>query len=186
MTTTALIAVDVQRDFLPGGSLGVRDGEAVVPPLLRLAVDADLVVATRDFHPADHMSFVARGGPWPAHCVAGTSGASLHPDIDRIAQLVVSKGMSPDADAYSGFDGTGLDVMLRSLGVDRVVIGGLATDYCVRATALAAHAAGFDTTVVTDAVRAVDVQPGDGERALGELRGAGVRVVGAGDELETS
>ena len=182
MTVTALIAVDVQRDFLPGGSLAVRDGDAVVGPLLRLAGDADVVVATRDFHPAGHVSFAERGGPWPAHCVAGTPGALLHPDVDRVAQLVVSKGMNPEVDAYSGFDGTGLDAILRSLGVEEVVIGGLATDYCVRATALAARAAGFPTTVVGAAVRAVEVETGDGERALDEIRAAGVRVTAAGPE----
>ena len=114
--------------------------------------------------------------------MAGTPGALLHPDVDRVAQLVVSKGMNPEVDAYSGFDGTGLDAILRSLGVEEVVIGGLATDYCVRATALAARAAGFPTTVVGAAVRAVEVETGDGERALDEIRAAGVRVTAAGPE----
>ena len=179
MMSSALIAVDVQADFLPGGSLAVRDGDAVVPVLTRLAREADVVVATRDFHPQDHVSFVSRGGPWPAHCVIGTPGAALHPAIDSIAQLVVSKGMDPEVEAYSGFDGTALDAILRSLGVQRVVIGGLATDYCVRATALAARNAGFVTSVVTSAIRAVDVQPGDGARALEEMRAADVEVVEA-------
>jgi nicotinamidase/pyrazinamidase len=173
---TALIAVDVQRDFLPGGALGVTGGDAVVAPIRELAAHAGLVVATRDFHPPGHCSFAAQGGPWPPHCVIGTSGAALHPDIDAIAQLIVSKGTDPAVEQYSGFDGTGLGDLLRARGVRRVVIGGLATDYCVRATALAACGERFATTVVRDAVRAVDRQPGDGERALNEIRAAGGHV----------
>ena len=170
---TALIAVDVQSDFLPGGSLAVRDGDEVVAPLLRLVRSCGLVVASRDFHPANHCSFSAQGGPWPAHCVIGTAGAALHPRIDAIAQLVVSKGMDPSADQYSAFDGTRLAAMLHARGIRRLVIGGLATDYCVRATALAGRAEGFDVEVVVEAVRAVDVEPGDGARALDEMRAAG-------------
>jgi nicotinate phosphoribosyltransferase len=175
-TPTALIAVDVQGDFLPGGALAVPGGDAVVAPLLQLAADADLVVATRDLHPPGHVSFVESGGPWPAHCVAGTPGAALHPAVDAVAALVVSKGQDPRRDAYSGFDGTGLAGILRSRGVERVVIGGLATDYCVRATALDALRAGFDTEVATAAIRAVDVRPGDGAAAVEEMRRAGARV----------
>lgn len=173
---TALIAVDVQGDFLPGGALAVPRGDEVVEPLTRAAAAVGLVVATRDWHPPDHVSFVARGGPWPPHCVAGTPAAAIHPDVDRLAALVVSKGSDPDADAYSGFQGTHLAELLRALGVRRLVIGGLATDYCVRATALDAVAAGFEVTVLEDAVRAVDATPGDGERALEEMRSAGVRI----------
>ena len=173
---SALLAVDVQRDFLPGGSLGVRNGEAVVGPLRTLAAEAALVVATRDFHPEHHCSFVERGGPWPPHCVIGSPGALIHPGIDSIASLVVSKGTDEDVDAYSGFDGTGLGGMLRSAGVERVIIGGLATDYCVRATALAALLEGFETEVVLEAIRAVDVHAGDGDRAVEEMSRAGVRI----------
>jgi len=173
---TALIAVDVQRDFLPGGSLAVHEGEAVVGPLLRLAERVATVVASRDFHPPHHVSFTERGGPWPVHCVAGTPGAEIHPDIDRVAALVVSKGTDPDLEAYSGFDGTHLAGILRALGVRKVLIGGLATDYCVRATALAALREGFAATVVTDAIRAVDTHPHDGERAVREMQDSGVRV----------
>jgi nicotinamidase/pyrazinamidase len=177
---TALIAVDVQRDFLPGGSLAVRDGDAVIASLVGLAASADVVVATRDFHPAAHCSFVARGGPWPPHCVIGSAGALLTPAIDAIAQVIVSKGMDPNVEAYSGFDGTGLAGILHGLDIVNVVIGGLATDYCVRATALAAQREGFMTTVIADAIRAVDVKPGDGERALEEMRQAGVAITTAG------
>jgi nicotinamidase-related amidase len=173
---TALLAVDVQRDFLPGGSLAVSDGDAVVAPLRALADEAALLVATRDFHPPHHCSFIERGGPWPPHCVIGTPGAAIHPDIDAIADLIVSKGTDPDAEAYSGFDGTGLAGMLRSAGVERVIVGGLATDYCVRATALAARREGFDAEVVLAAVRAVDAQPGDGSKAVEEMRRAGVTI----------
>jgi nicotinamidase-related amidase len=173
---TALIAVDVQGDFLPGGSLAVPEGFAVVPPLLDAARDVDMVVATRDWHTADHVSFADRGGPWPVHCVAGTPGSTLHPDIDRIAHVVVSKGTNSELDAYSGFDGTPLAALLRAAGVRRVLVGGLATDYCVRATALDALREGFEVVVLRDAVRAVDVQPGDGERALEEVAAAGATV----------
>jgi nicotinamidase-related amidase len=174
---TVLIAVDVQGDFLPGGSLGVPDGFAVIPPLLAAAHDADMVIATRDWHPPGHISFAERGGPWPVHCVAGTPGAALAPEIDRIADVVVSKGTNVDVDAYSGFDGTPLAALLRATGVTRLLIGGLATDYCVRGTVLDARREGFEVEVLRGAVRAVEVQPGDGERSLAEMLEAGAQVV---------
>jgi len=169
----ALIAVDVQGDFLPGGSLAVTRGDEVIAPLVATARAVPLVVATRDWHPPDHVSFVARGGPWPVHCVAGTAGAAIAIEIDRLASLVVSKGTDPDVDAYSGFDGTGLAEILRALGIRRVAVGGLATDFCVRATVLDALRSGFETAVIRDAVRAVEVQPGDGDRAMAEMAAAG-------------
>jgi nicotinamidase/pyrazinamidase len=174
---TALLAVDVQPDFMPGGSLAVPAGDEVIEPLVAAAACADLVVATRDWHPAEHISFAERGGPWPPHCIATTPGAAIAPAIDRIADMVVSTGMDPEVDAYSGFDGTGLAATLRAQGVARVLVGGLATDYCVRATALDALRAGFETVVLADAVRPVDVEPGDGERALEEMRAAGAQLV---------
>ena len=176
MSRTALLATDVQPDFLPGGALAVPGGDAVVAPLLAAVARADLVVATRDWHPAGHVSFAERGGPWPVHCVAGTPGAALLAEIDRVAQVVVSKGTNLDADAYSGFDGTPLAALLRGAGVSRLLIGGLATDYCVRATALDALREGFEVVVLGDAVRAVDVQPGDGARAMEEMRAAGAHI----------
>lgn len=177
----ALIAVDVQGDFLPGGSLAVGDGDAVVAPLLAFAARVDLVVATRDWHPPHHSSFAERGGPWPVHCVAGTPGAALHRDIDRIANVVVSKGMNSEVDAYSGFDGTPLAELLRGSGVTRVYVGGLATDYCVRATALDAVRQGFEVVVLGDAVRAVEANPGDGAQALAAVEAAGATIqVGGG------
>jgi nicotinamidase/pyrazinamidase len=174
----ALIVVDVQNDFCPGGALAVPDGDAVVERVNRLASEASLVLATRDWHPPDHGSFADQGGPWPVHCVAGTSGAQLHPGIERDAiDVVIDKGQAVDTEGYSGFEGTGLADVLRSRGVDTVDVAGLALDYCVRATALDAKAAGFDVVVHRGATRAVEVAPGDGERAVEELRAAGVSVV---------
>ncbi len=175
-TNTALIAVDVQRDFLPGGALGVTRGDTVVAPLQRLASHVRLCVATRDFHPPDHCSFTAQGGNWPPHCVIGTPGAALHQDIDAIADVIVSKGSDPAVEQYSGFDGTGLGDLLRARAVHHLVIGGLATDYCVRATALAARGEGFTATIVLDAVRAVNLRTGDGDRALEDICAAGGQV----------
>ncbi len=175
--TTALVIVDVQGDFLPGGALAVPDGDAVVAPLVAAAADVDVVVASRDGHPLDHCSFSAHGGTWPAHCVEGTPGAELHQAIAALAPIVVVKATSADRDAYSAFDGTGLADHLRSLGVAVVRVGGLATDYCVRATALDALGEGFAVEVLAGAVRAVDLQPGDGARALTELAAAGAAIV---------
>ena len=174
----ALIVVDVQNDFCPGGALAVPDGDAVVEPVNRLAAESSFVVATRDWHPADHGSFAAQGGPWPAHCVAGTPGAELHAGIDRgrIA-AVLDKGQVRDREGYSGFEGTELERLLREHDVEAVDIAGLALDYCVKATALDARRAGFDVTVHRGATRAVEVQDGDGARAVEELRAAGVEVV---------
>jgi nicotinamidase/pyrazinamidase len=174
----ALIIVDVQNDFCPGGALAVTGGDAVAEPLNRLAREAQLVVATRDWHPRDHGSFAEQGGRWPVHCVQGTKGAELHPALERgLIDLVLDKGQAHDREGYSAFDATELERQLRERGVDTVHIGGLALDYCVRATALDAKRAGFDVIVHLDATRAVDVEPGDGERAVAELREEGVRVV---------
>lgn len=171
----ALLIVDLQVDFCPGGALAVADGDAVVPPVnALLEISAWRRAATRDWHPADHVSFQARGGVWPAHCVAETPGAAFHPRM-RAARLemVVSKAQTADAEAYSGFDGTSLAGDLRAMGVGRLFVCGLATDYCVKATALDARREGFGVVVVEDAVRAVNLRPEDGERAVGEMRRAG-------------
>ena len=174
----ALIAVDVQNDFCPGGALAVRDGDAVIDPVNRLAEQADYVVATRDWHPPDHASFVAEGGPWPVHCVRDTPGAQLHAALhtDRIEDIV-DAGRTRDAEGYSGFEDTNLEALLRAHDVDTVHVAGLALDYCVKATALDAKRAGFDVIVHLDATRPVEVAPGDGDRAVAELRDAGVTVV---------
>lgn len=171
-----LIAVDVQKDFLPGGALAVADGDLVVQPLLEVAAAAHMVVATRDFHPRSHVSFLDRGGSWPEHCVSGTSGAQLDARVDAVADVVMSKGMSEAVDAYSGFDGTALEALLRGVGAERLAVAGLATDYCVRATVFDALRLGFRVNVVRDAVRAVDINVGDGERALAEMCAAGATL----------
>jgi nicotinamidase/pyrazinamidase len=174
----ALIVVDVQNDFCPGGALAVPHGDAVVERVNRLAARSGFVVATRDWHPADHASFAEQGGPWPVHCVAGTPGAELHPGVDRSrVDAIVDKGQAPDREGYSGFEATELERLLREHGVDAVDVAGLALDYCVKATALDARRAGLAVTVHRDATRAVEVHPGDGERAVEELRAAGVEVV---------
>jgi nicotinamidase/pyrazinamidase len=174
----ALIVVDVQNDFCPGGALAVPDGDAVVAEVNRLAREADFVVATRDWHPADHGSFAERGGTWPPHCVQGTPGAELHPGVERAEiDLVVDKGHDPQTEGYSAFEATGLEEVLRERGARDLHVAGLALDYCVRATALDAARAGFDVTLHAHATRPVDVEPGDGQRAVDELRAAGVRIV---------
>jgi nicotinamidase/pyrazinamidase len=172
----ALIIVDFQNDFTPGGALAVREGDVIAARINALAGsgDYDLVVATRDWHPPDHGSFVAQGGPWPEHCVQGTPGAELHPDLDRaLVDVVVDKGQDPGTEGYSGFEATGLADLLHERGIDRVTVVGLATDYCVKNTALDALRHGFGVTVDSNAVRAVEVEVGDGERALEEVRAAG-------------
>jgi nicotinamidase/pyrazinamidase len=152
----ALIIVDLQNDFCPGGTLAVENGDTVVPIINELARHFGTVVATQDWHPLDHNSFTEQGGIWPKHCVAETEGAALHSKLDQgPIDLFVRKATTPAQEAYSGFDGTDLAVQLRQRGVERVYVTGLALDYCVDATALDARNAGFETFVITDATRAV-------------------------------
>jgi epoxyqueuosine reductase len=182
----ALVVVDLQNDFCPGGSLGVRGGDEVVPLLnacvARFRAVGAAVVLTRDWHPPVTRHFVRYGGPWPPHCVQGTPGAEFHPAfVVPPDAVIVSKGAHPDEDAYSAFQardaaGRPLPDLLRARGVRRLFLGGLATDYCVRATSLDALRAGFEVVVLEDAIRAVDLQPGDGERAVQEMRRAGARL----------
>lgn len=180
--TDALIVVDLQNDFCPGGALPVPDGDAVVPAVNAVLDKFPLVVATQDWHPTDHISFREQGGPWPPHCIAGTAGAQPHPGLHREkVHLWVRKAVSSERDAYSGFDGTGLGDELKRRGVRRVFIAGLATDYCVRATALDALSAGFEVVVLTDAVRGVNVAPGDDQRALEEMASAGAVLAETGN-----
>jgi nicotinamidase/pyrazinamidase len=179
----ALVIVDVQNDFCPGGSLPVQEGDAVVPILneyaRRFSAAGLPVIATRDWHPPQTRHFTTGGGVWPPHCIQRTHGAAFHPDLQLPdGVVIVSKGMDPDSDSYSGFDavtedGRTLAEVLRTLGVRRVFVGGLATDYCVRHTALDARKQGLDVVLLTDAVRGVDIQPGDSAKALEELRAAG-------------
>jgi len=195
----ALLLIDIQNDFMPFGSLPVSDGDAVVPVANALAERFELVVATQDWHPADHGSFASNhpganpgevvelgGQPqvlWPDHCVQNRPGASFHAGLDVVSiDLVIRKGTDPAIDSYSGFfdnghlKDTGLAAALRERGVDEVVLVGLATDYCVKFTALDGRAEGFAVTVMTDGVRAVDLAAGDGDKALAEMAAAGCRL----------
>jgi nicotinamidase-related amidase len=176
----ALVVVDVQNDFLPGGSLAVLGGDEVVPVLNRYLVTFMRrglpIFATRDWHPPNHCSFQPYGGPWPPHCVAGSEGAAFAHALELPASsvLITLKGTQPEQDAYSAFDGTDLDARLRARGVRRLFVGGLATDYCVLCTVADGLKVGYAVVFLQDAIRAVNVRPGDGERAEAEMirRGA--------------
>lgn len=176
----ALLIVDVQVDFLPGGALAVPGGDQVVPVLNAWAALFESrglpVFATRDWHPDDHCSFEPQGGPWPPHCVAGTHGAEFAPGL-RLPKSagIVSKATQAGEEAYSGFEGTDLVSRLNAAGVQRLFIGGLATDYCVLATVRDALASGFQVCLLPDAIRAVDLEPGDGDRAVREMQALGAR-----------
>jgi len=183
MTTPkrALIVVDVQNDFCPGGTLAVSHGDEVVEPLNQ-AIDEFLdrsepVYKSRDWHPPTTKHFANYGGVWPVHCVQNTKGAEFHPALrDDPRITVISKGLG-DTNCYSAFDETDLLDQLRRQNVEEVVVGGLATDYCVKSTVLDALKNGFKVKALENAMRAVDVQPGDGERAIEEMRNAGAQIV---------
>jgi nicotinamidase/pyrazinamidase len=178
----ALLIVDFQNDFCPGGALAVEGGDEIAGPIRRLVESGrfDVIVATRDWHPANHASFDREGGPWPPHCVQGTPGAELHESLGDVElEAIVDVGREPEDEGYSGFENSDLARILRDRGVERVAVCGLATDYCVRATTIDAAGEGFDVTLVEDAVRPVEVEPGDGERAIEEMRAAGAKVAGS-------
>lgn len=182
----ALIVVDVQNDFCPGGSLAVEQGDAVVAPLNRLIREfldrGEPVFKTRDWHLPNAKHFAAYGGSWPVHCVQNTKGAEFHPDLsDDPRVTIISKGIDGRADGYSGFDGTNLGQLLREEGVEEVWVGGLATDYCVKHTVLDALSEGFKVKALAHAMRAVNVNPDDGEKAIREMRAAGAEIVGDGE-----
>jgi nicotinamidase-related amidase len=182
----ALLIVDVQNDFLPGGSLAVPGGDAVLPALnhcLALFVREKLpVYASRDWHPPNHCSFRAQGGPWPPHCVAGTHGAAFAADLALPSDaMVISKADAPERDVYSAFSGTDLDARLKASRVRRLFVGGLATDYCVLNTVKDALALGYAVVLLSDAVRAVDANSGDGERALEEMRRLGAEAAASAE-----
>jgi nicotinamidase/pyrazinamidase len=182
----ALIVVDVQNDFCPGGSMPVADGDQVVPVLNGLMARFSTVVLTRDWHPRDHVSFSAEpqfmDRSWPPHCVAGTSGADFHPPLEVPAgAIVVSKGADRDREAYSGFQGTNLAEDLHRRGIRRVLVGGLATDYCVKATVLDALKSGFTAVLIADAARGVDIPAGTAEQAVKDMAAAGASVVESAD-----
>ena len=174
----ALLIVDVQNDFLPGGSLAVPDSAKILPSLNRyIGVFAALpVIATRDWHPERHCSFRTEGGSWPRHCVAETRGAAFPEGLDLPdTALIVSKATQADREAYSGFQGTNLGNLLDEMGVKRLFIGGLATEYCVLHTVRDARKLGYSVMLLKDAVCAVNMQ--DGERAENEMAGLGVRCI---------
>jgi nicotinamidase/pyrazinamidase len=178
----ALIVVDVQNDFLPGGRLAVPEGDKVVPALNRylaaFVAHALPVYATRDWHPVNHCSFKVQGGPWPPHCIAGSNGAQFPPGLDLPHYAtIVSKADTAGRDAYSGFEGTNLDVCLRAQEVRRVFVGGLATDYCVLNTVRDACRLGYEVRLLADAIRAVNIEPGDGYKAENEMLRLGARPV---------
>jgi nicotinamidase/pyrazinamidase len=177
----ALLVVDVQNDFCPGGALAVEKGDEVVEPLNQL-IDEFLdrrapVYKSRDWHPPTTKHFQAYGGTWPVHCVQNTRGAEFHPALrDDPRIVVISKGLG-DTDCYSAFDETDLAAQLHQQNVEEVLVGGLATDYCVKNTVLDALKNGFKVKALKDAMRAVDLQPGDGEHAIEEMRAAGAEIV---------
>ena len=187
----ALILVDIQNDFCPGGALAVAEGDAVVAVVNRLMPHFRLIVSTLDWHPANHISFREQGGPWPPHCVQNTFGAELHPALEaEHISHTFRKAATADQDAYSEFEGAddnhrSLDEYLKSRGVRRVYLAGLATDYCVRATTLDALRLGYETYVVTDGVRAVNVRPDDGAKALAEMQAHGAHLVSSDMVLRT-
>lgn len=175
----ALIIVDVQRDFLPGGALGVPDGDGVIRRINELAREGgfDVVLATRDWHPQDHSSFAAEGGPWPPHCVQDTPGAELSPELDQDRiDAVIDKGTSREGEGYSGFETGELGNLLRTERVTEVTVTGLATDFCVAATARDALREGFLVTVDRAGVRGIDRE--GSESVLADLEGSGAVVTG--------
>jgi len=180
----ALLIIDFQNDFTSGGALEVPHGDEIAEPVKRLADRFDLVFATRDWHPPDHASFETQGGPWPIHCVQGAHGAQFHPAMEHVhLDAVVDVGRGREDEGYSGFENSDLARLLRDHDAGEVYVCGLATDYCVRASAIDACKEGFDVTVVEDAVRAVEVNPGDSERAFQDMRNAGVRIASSAEVL---
>lgn len=183
---SALLVGDIQVDFCPGGALGVPGGDAIIPTVnayLRLFHTTGLpIVATRDWHPPDHCSFTEQGGPWPVHCVRGSRGAQFHPDlVVPPGTLIISKATDPKKEAYSSFEGTPLAERLTELGVATLYVAGLATDYCVKHTVLDARRLGLRVVLLEDAIRGIEVTPGDCERAIGEMRAAGASTATARD-----
>ena len=180
--TDALVIVDPQNDFLPGGSLAVADGNRIFEPINRIMPLFSHVLATRDWHPEDHAYFQVNGGPWPFHCLADTEGAEFSPLLNtEPIELVMSKGTDPQTDGYSAFAGTDLTDQLRNRGIDRLFICGLATDYCVKMTSLEAKENGFEPVVLTDAIAAVGVEPHHEAEALETMRRSGVAMATSAD-----
>lgn len=184
-TGDCLLIVDLQNDFCPGGALAVKEGDQIVEPVNQMMKHFSLIATTQDWHPPNHCSFKDFGGPWPAHCIQNTWGAKLHSKLDqRCIEIKILKAQNPAKEAYSGFDGSHLNEELKKRGVHRVFIAGLTTDYCVRTTALDALHYQFETVVLTDLTRAVNVHPGDGERALRDIEQAGAVLATSSDILQ--
>ncbi|MBI4793621.1 MAG: bifunctional nicotinamidase/pyrazinamidase [Deltaproteobacteria bacterium] len=184
----ALLVIDVQNDFLPGGALAVPDGDAVIAPLNRclalFAAKNQPIFASRDWHPADHCSFTGQGGSWPVHCLAGSEGARFAAALALPEQaIIISKAFRPERDSYSAFGETELDALCRQKGIRRLLVGGLATDYCVKNSVLDALRLGYEAVVIREAIRAVELRPGDGMRAEEEMRAAGAVFVSVPDIL---
>ena len=186
MAKEALLVVDVQNDFCPGGALAVPEGDKVVPILNRYIQAFQTVhlpvFASRDWHPSVTKHFKAYGGPWPPHCVQGTKGAEFHPALTLEGTTILSKGMDPEKDSYSAFhgytsDGTDFSTLLKRSGIRRLFVGGLATDYCVKHSVLDAMREGLEVTLLKDAVRGVELHPGDSEKALREMTEAGAQTI---------
>jgi nicotinamidase/pyrazinamidase len=182
MVERALVVVDVQNDFCPGGSLAVEGADRIIPRLNRVITASESawipIFFTRDWHPRNHCSFKERGGDWPTHCVKGTKGAKFHPDlkVPRRARII-SKATEPDVEAYSGFQGTALTGELQRLGVQELFVGGLATDYCVKNTVLDGLAAGFRIFLLSDCVEGVNLKPSDSARAVEEMLAKGAKSI---------
>jgi nicotinamidase/pyrazinamidase len=174
----ALLIIDFQNDFTPGGALAVEGGDEIADRINELAASGryELVIATRDWHPENHNSFAAFGGPWPVHCVQDSPGAQLHPALNQAAiHKIIDTGYRPEIEGYSAFEATDLAQILHDYGITKVTVVGLATDYCVKHTALDALREGFEVEIDTEAMRGVNVQPGDDERAIEEMLAAGAK-----------
>jgi nicotinamidase/pyrazinamidase len=187
---TALVVVDIQKDFCPGGALAVREGDKVVPVLNKYIEKfrkaGAPIIFTRDWHPPDHSSFKAQGGPWPPHCIQNSEGAKFHPNLSiPLEGEIVSKADKKD-EAYSFFQGTDLAAKLHQRGIKRLLVGGLATDYCVKETVLDGLKHGFEVYHLDDASRGVEVNPGDSERALKEMVAKGAKRITLEEVAEKS
>ncbi|MFQ6607486.1 MAG: bifunctional nicotinamidase/pyrazinamidase [Fidelibacterota bacterium] len=181
MNKKALVIVDVQNDFCPGGALAVTHGDHIIPVvnnLIKRFTALKLpIFATRDWHPPDHCSFQSQGGPWPPHCIQGTEGALFHPELQLPQTAVtINKGTSLVKDAYSGFENTSLLQQLQNISVDEIVVCGLATDYCVKATVLDGLKARLEVTVCKDGIQGVNLHLGDDMRALNDMANAGANI----------
>jgi len=185
-TASVLLVTDVQNDFCPGGALGVPGGDDVIPRInayIRFFQQAGAsVIASRDWHPPGHCSFQGQGGPWPPHCIQGSWGSQFHQNLVLATGVgIVSKATDAGHEAYSAFEGTTLEERLRDLEADKLYVTGLATDYCVKNTVLDARRLGFQVIVLADAIRGIDVNPGDSARALEEMVDAGALLANASD-----